>query len=107
MRERSFICIYSCPPLLTLPPEPRLLSDQQQHNKCNVPETIPAPNHGEIVFHKILSQVPRRLGTTALLYLGELAGRSEKKLDGQSPGSIQAPVSAVPVGIWNHLPQVC
>ena len=24
-----------------------------------------APNHGETVLHKILSQVPRRLGTTA------------------------------------------
>ena len=41
--EPSPMCIYSCSPSLLLLPELHLLSDQWQHDKCNVLES--SPNH--------------------------------------------------------------
>ena len=67
-KEPSFICICSHSLLLVLPPELRLLSDQQWCNKRNALESSwshpPALVCGKTIFHQSL--VPKMLGTAAL-----------------------------------------
>ena len=56
MSQQIFIYIYSRSPLLSLAHELGLLSDQRQHNKCNVLEL--SQNHPHSPVEKLSSRKP-------------------------------------------------